>query len=92
MTDPREERLRALYAAVSAPDPSPTATASDEEWTVWMDRIGADADLAGLLHSAAHGERFTEAELRERREASERAGSQLAPEELAEAYDLLAQP
>ena len=89
--DPRQERLRALYAVVSAPDPSPPGTASDEEWTAWMDRVGADADLAGLLHSAAHGERFGEADLRERRETSDRAGSRLDPETLAAAYRLLAE-
>ncbi len=89
--DQRLERLTALYAAVSAPDPSPPATAGDDEWTAWMDRIAADADLAGLLHSAAHGERFTQADLREHREASARCGSQLDPAAVAEAYDLLAQ-
>ncbi|WP_280790922.1 hypothetical protein [Blastococcus sp. TF02A_35] len=33
MTDDRQARLRALYAVLSAPEPSPSGQASDEEWT-----------------------------------------------------------
>ena len=65
MTDPgpRLERLLSLYALISAPDASPAGDAGDREWDVWMNRVGADGDLAGLLHSATHGQRYTAQEL-----------------------------
>ncbi|RZU33321.1 hypothetical protein [Blastococcus saxobsidens] len=88
--DDRQTQLRALYTLLSAAHPSPSGQASDAEWTAWMDRTGADGDLAGLLHSAAHGARFDGAELAPYREASERCGSRLDPAALAEAYRLLA--
>ncbi|NEK87161.1 hypothetical protein GCU60_15575 [Blastococcus saxobsidens] len=88
--DDRQTRLRALYALLSAADPSPSGQASEEEWTRWMDRTGADGELAGLVHSASHGARFDAAELAPHREASARLGSRLDPDAVAEAYRLLA--
>ena len=54
-----------------------------------MDRVEADAGLAGLLHSAAHGQRCSAEELRDDRSASERSGSRLDAATVAEAYRLL---
>ncbi|RBY97177.1 hypothetical protein DQ237_06270 [Blastococcus sp. TF02-8] len=87
----RQARLRALYAVLSAPDPSPSGQESDEEWTRWMDRVAADEALAGLVHSGAHGDRFENADLAPHREASERLGSRLDADALAEAFRLLAE-
>ena len=85
----RLDRLRAFAAVLSAPDPSPDDAADDQEWGVWMERVGADADLAGLISSAIHGTCFRSAELRQYRAASERFGSRFDPESVAEAYRLL---
>lgn len=89
--DHRLERLRSLYVALSAADPSPAGDAGDQEWDVWMNRVAADGNLAGLLHSAFHGQRYTAEELAEHRSASERSGSHLDPASVAEAYRLLAE-
>jgi hypothetical protein len=85
----RLDRLRAFASVLPAPDPSPDDAADDQEWGVWMERVGADAGLAGLISSALHGSRFHPAELRQYRAASEQFGSRLDPESVAEAYHLL---
>jgi hypothetical protein len=87
--DDRQTRLRALYALLSAPEPSPSGQASDAEWTRWMDRVAADEALAELLHSAAHGDPVEATALASHREASERSGSRLDADSLAEAFRLL---
>jgi hypothetical protein len=89
--DGRLDRLRGFYEVLSEPDPSPGDDDSDEVWNGWMNRVGADGDLAGLLHSALHGARYFPAELKEYREASDQFGSRLGPDAVEEAYRLLAQ-
>jgi hypothetical protein len=55
-----------------------------------MERVGADADLVGLVSSAIHGSRFRPAELQQYRAATERFGSRLDAASVAEVYRLLA--
>ena len=55
-----------------------------------MERQQADADLAGLIGSAIQGARIRPADLRYHRQASERFGSILDADSVAEAYRLLA--
>jgi hypothetical protein len=86
--DPRRERLRALYDELAVPDPWPERL-DESEQDAWMDRVGADGDLAGLLSSAIHGQRFEARELKEYRGASERFGSRLDAAKVDEAYRLL---
>ena len=56
-----------------------------------MERVGADAGLAGLISQAIEGARLHPGELTPYREASERFGSRLDEESVAEAYQLLAE-
>lgn len=88
--DTRIERLRGLFEELSAADPSPGDGGDDRAWDAWMEKQAADGDLAGLISQAIHGARFHRAELRPYRTASERFGSILDAELVAEAYQLLA--
>src|SRR5215213_3967236 len=86
--DPRLDRLRTFYEVLSAPDPVPGDAVSEQETDGWMDRDGADADLAGLISSALDAARFRPGELAECRAASERFGSRLHASSVVEAYPL----
>jgi hypothetical protein len=88
---PRRGSLREIYARLSGPETSPAEEAPDHEWDVWVSRVEADADLAGLIASAIEGERFHPGELAGYRAASERFGSCLDAASLAEAYRLLSE-
>jgi hypothetical protein len=88
--DARLDRLQEMFSQLSVSDPWPEHL-SEPEQDAWMNRVGADGDLAGLISSAIHGARFHPAELRPYREASERFGSCLDAESVAEAYRLLAE-
>jgi hypothetical protein len=87
--DERIDRLRELSAELSAPVSTPDEDAGDDVWNPWMEQQGADGDLAGLISQAIHGARFHPGELKLYREASERFGSCLTAESVAEAYRLL---
>ena len=87
--DSRVARLEELLAALSARDPWPDHLDVHQQ-EAWMDRVGADGGLAGLLSSAIHGQRYWPAELAEHRAASERYVSRLDPATVVDAYELLA--
>jgi hypothetical protein len=84
------DRLKELGAELSRPDPYPEHL-GEEEQDAWMNRVGADGDLAGLISSAVHRARFHPGELKPYRAASEPFGSRLDAEYVAEAYRLLAE-
>jgi hypothetical protein len=79
-----------MYDELAVPDPWPEQFDENEQ-DAWMDRVGADGDLAGLISSAIHGQRFEAWELKEYRAASERFGSRLDAAQVAEAFRLLAE-